>query len=130
MNDLLQFDDNLTLGEAADRLTKLATYKKQIETAYNAYRDKLLAATKQHDVLTLKTGSYTITRACRTTPKVEDYETLKVSLQKGNIPFTTKEVFGDEMTEVFKQAIKEGRELDGLSSTTTEYVSVRVNGDK
>ncbi len=124
MNDLLQIN-GLSQSQKAERLLKLADLKKQVETAYNALRDELLEETQRLGVLTLKTESYTITRAKRVTAQVVDYKTLKLSLEKGNIPFTTKEVFGDEMSTVFKQAIKEGRELDGLTALTTEYITIR-----
>lgn len=115
----------LTQSQKAERLLKLTELKKQVETAYNALRDELLGSMQELDVLTLKTGTYTLTRACRITPKVDDYKKLKQTLEKENIPYTTKEVFGDEMNEVFKQAAKDGMELEGLSVTKTEYVSIR-----
>lgn len=118
----------LTQSQKAERLLKLADLKKQVETAYNALRDELLKSTQELDVYTLKTGSYTLTRATRVTPQVVDYTKLKETLEKENIPYTTKEVFGDEMTEVFKLAIKEGRVLDGLSALKTEYISIRKGG--
>lgn len=124
MNDLLQIS-GLTQSEKAERMLKLADLKKQVETAYNAIRDELLSETQRLGVLSLKTESYTITRAKRITPKVEDYDTLKATLEKENIPYTTKEVFGDAMTEVFKQAIKDGRKLEGLSALETEYITIR-----
>lgn len=124
MNDLLNIQ-GLTQSQKAERLLKLTELKKQVETAYNALRDELLKSTQELDVYTLKTGSYTLTRATRVTPQVTDYTKLKETLEKENIPYTTKEVFGDEMTEVFKLAIKEGRVLDGLESKVTEYITIR-----
>ena len=115
----------LTQSQKAERLLKLTELKKQVETAYNALRDELLKSTQELDVYTLKTGSYTLTRATRITPQVTDYKKLKETLEKENIPYTTKEVFGDEMTEVFKLAIKEGRVLDGLESKVTEYITIK-----
>lgn len=124
MNDLLQIN-GLSQSQKAERLLKLADLKKQVETAYNALRDELLEETQRLGVLTLKTESYTITRARRVTPQVVDYKQLKETLEKEKIPYTVKEVFGDAMTEVFKQAIKEGRELEGLESKITEYITIR-----
>ena len=129
MNDLLTLDNKLSPMQKAERLMKLAELKKQVESAYNQLRDELLVVTQQLDVLTLKTGTYTITRAKRVTPQVVSFEQLKATLDKENIPYTTKTVFGDGMDLVFKQAIKEGRELEGLNVTTTEYITVRVKGE-
>jgi len=127
MNDMLDISGKLSPMQKAEKLVKLANLKKEVETAYNQLRDDLLAVTQQLDVLTLKTGSYTISRACRVTPSVDDIPTLKKSLESAGIEYKMKEVFADYMTDVFKQAIKEGKELEGLSAKTTEYVSVRVN---
>lgn len=124
MNDLLKLE-GLTQSQKAERCLKLAELKKQVDTAYNALRDELLKSTQELDVYTLKTGSYTLTRATRITPQVTDYTKLKETLEKEKIPYTTKEVFGDEMTEVFKLAIKEGRVLDGLESKVTEYITIK-----
>lgn len=124
MNDILNIK-GLTQSQKAERLLKLTDLKKQVETAYNALRDELLKSTQELDVYTLKTGSYTLSRATRITPQVTDYKKLKETLEKENIPYTTKEVFGDEMTEVFKLAIKEGRVLEGLESKVTEYITIR-----
>lgn len=130
MNDILDISGKLSPMQKAEKLVKLANLKKEVETAYNQLRDDLLSVTQELDVLTLKTGSYTITRSCRVTPSVDDVETLKKSLEKAGIEYKMKEVFADFMTDVFKQAVKEGKELEGLSAKTTEYVSVRVNTPK
>lgn len=122
--DLLNIQ-GLTKSQKAERLLKLTDLKKQVETAYNALRDELLKSMQELDVYTLKTGSYTLTRATRVTPQVTNYTKLKETLEKEKIPYTTKEVFGDEMTEVFKLAIKEGRDLEGLDSKVTEYITIR-----
>lgn len=130
-NDILApVEGKLSPMQKAERLVKLATLKKQVTEAYNAIRDDLLQITQELDVYTLKTGTYTISRAKRVTPSVENFDTLKASLEKANIPYTTKTVFGDAMVEVFKQAIKDKMDLPGLEAQETEYVTVRVNAPK
>lgn len=121
---------NLSPMQKAERLVKLSTLLKQVKEAHDQLRAELLTVTQELDVYTLKTGSYMITRACRVTPSVDDYEELKKSLDKAGIEYGTKEVFADYMSDVFKQAIKEKKELPGLSSKSTEYVSIRVKEEK
>lgn len=131
MNDILVSPKGkLSPMQKAERLVKLAELKKQVTEAYNALRDDLLTITQELDVYTLKTGSYTISRAKRVTPSVEDFETLKAALEKAKIPYTTKTVFGDQMEVVFKELIKDGRKLAGLEARESEYVTVRVNKPK
>ena len=89
-------------------------------------KDGLLRVTQELDVLTLKTGEYTITRAIRTSPIVEDFETLKESLEQNEVPFDTVETFSPQMSVVFKEALKSGREYDGLGKKETQYISVRT----
>jgi hypothetical protein len=57
---------------------------------------------------------------------VIDFELLQGALSANNIPFETKRVFDERMTPVFKTLIEEGREMPGLDSLITEYVSIRV----
>ena len=112
------------------RLVELDKQYDAIKKERDLLREQLLVATQQLDVLTLKTGEYTISRAKRLTPRVTGYETLKKSLDTANIPYETYETFTPQMTVLFKQIIKEGKKLDGLEISTVEYISIRVRGDK
>jgi hypothetical protein len=94
------------------------------------YKDDLLKITQDLDVLSLKTGSYTISRAIRITPQVEDFVKLKVSLEKAGVPVMTVEAFAPQMDEVFKEALKEGKEFDGLGKRETQYIAVRISDKK
>jgi len=124
--DILKTEANSPM-EKAEQVIQLEAIKRGIDKKLKEYKAELLAATQEMDVLTLKTGKYTISRARRITPKVVDFETLKETLENQNIPYDTKEVFADHMRSVFAEAVKQGRELEGLESQTTEYISIRIN---
>jgi hypothetical protein len=94
------------------------------------YKDDLLKITQDLDVLSLKTGSYTISRAIRITPQVENFSKLKVSLEKAGVPVMVVEAFAPQMDEVFKEALKEGKEFDGLGKRETQYIAVRISDKK
>jgi len=125
MNDLLLLDDKMTPAQLCEKSVKLAQLKKQIDAAYKEVQQKLLEKTQELDIYTLKTGTYTITRAKRITPVIE-FDTLKATLEAEKIPYTTKVVFGDQMADVFKQALKDGKKLEGLESKESEYITIRV----
>lgn len=123
--DLLKVEANTPM-EKAEQLIHLEAIERGIREKITRYKADLLKVTQDLDVLQLKTGKYTISRCKRITPRVADFEALKASLDKAQIPYGTKEVFADYMGPVFKQAIETGRELDGLEGTETEYVMVRL----
>ena len=108
------------------RLMKLQAIMKEIKPEIDELKADLLKITQDLDVLSLKTGEYTISRAKRITPKIEDYEMLKKSLTEAGLEVYTQEVFAPQMDVVFKQAIEEGRELKGLDSLVTEYITIRL----
>lgn len=110
----------------AARLFELQTLLKEIKPEIDALKLDLLNVMQSLDVQTLKTGTYTLSKAKRITPRIEDFETLKKSLTEQQIPFETVETFAPFMTDVFKRAVEEGRKLDGLDALETEYVSIRV----
>ncbi len=120
--------------QKAQKLVELGTEAKKlreqlaiITEQMQVYKDDLLKITQDLDVLTLKTGSYTISRAIRITPQVENFDKLKISLEKADIPVMIVEAFAPQMDEVFKEALKEGKEFDGLGKRETQYISVRIN---
>ena len=130
MHDLLTIQASSPMEKAA-QLVELEALKKQVAEKIASYKEDLLKVTQEQGVLTLKTEKYTISRAKRVTPRVVDFDALKASLDSAKIPYETQEVFADFMTPVFKQAIEEGRDLDGLEGQTTEYITIRVKeGEK
>ena len=112
--------------EKAEQVIQLEAIKRGIDKKLKEYKEELLKTTQEMDVLTLKTGKYTISRAKRVTPRVADFETLKETLENQNIPYDTKEVFADHMRAVFSEAIKQGRKLKGLEALETEYITIRI----
>ena len=125
MKDLIKKTNIVPTAKIA-RLMQLEVFQKQTKREIEELRADLLKVTQDLDVLTLKTGKYTISRAKRVTPTVSDFKTLCKSLDKQNIPYETMETFTPQMSVVFKEAVKQGRELDGLEVKETEYISIRV----
>lgn len=118
--------EKLTPMEAADQVIKLERLEKQVKTRMLELRAKLLTAMKDQDVISLKTGSYTTTRAVRRTLKIEDQATAIDALKKMNIEVVTEVVMADQMKPVLKQLLEEGKNVDGVQMTSTEYVSIRL----
>lgn len=111
------------------KVSHLAAIEKQykaLKEEIDIMKAELLEIMQKDDVLTLKTGEYTISRAKRVTPQIESVEILKNSLEEAKIPYDMVEAFAPHMNETFKQAIKQGKQLNGLGSKETEYVVVRV----
>ena len=135
-NDLLTVKKNSPMVKAA-RLVELGEKAKALREQLavvtdemQPIKDELLKITQDLDVLTLKTGTYTISRAIRITPQVEDFEALKKALEKAGIEVMTHEEFMPQMDEVFKEALKEGKEFEGLGKKETQYIAVRVASKK
>lgn len=112
--------------QKVQKLIELQAIYKDIKPQIDELKAELLQITQELDVLTLKTGDYTITRAKKITPQVINYSLLKQTLIDQNIPFQIKETFADHMKETFKEAIKEGKELAGLEGLETEYITIRI----
>ena len=129
MDDILTQNPN-SPAVKAKKLMELQTIYKELKPQIDELKADLLQIMQEQDVLTLKTGTYTLSRAKRITPQVIDFKTLKASLEQANIDVLTEEVFAPQMDIVFKQAIEEGKQFDGLESKTTEYVSVRIKEPK
>lgn len=125
MNDLLEVKANSPM-EKAQKIVELTDIVKKAKAIIDEYKAELLKITQEMDVITLKTGTYTITRAKRITPKVISFKVLKESLEKENIPYETEEAFTPQMDVVFKNLVKENRTLDGLEALSTEYISIRT----
>ena len=125
MNDLLVKNANSPM-EKAQKIVELTKIIKDAKAIVDEYKIDLLKVTQEMDVLTLKTGSYTISRAKRITPRVTDFKTLKESLDKENIPYEVEEAFTPQMDLVFKNLVKEDRKLDGLEALETEYIMIRT----
>ncbi len=125
-NNLLSFEPN-SPSQKAQALVQLETIKKQVNERIAQYKEELLYIMQQQKALTLKTEDYIVTRAKRVTPQVIDFNTLKDSLEKNEIPVVTEEVFAPQMDVVFKNLIEMGKPIDGLEAKTTEYIMVKVN---
>lgn len=117
----------LTPSEMAVKLVKLTQLKKQVDAEIQEYRDKLLEETRRNDVLTLKTGQYTISRCKRITPTLENLEDLRGWFTDMGLTFATKEVPEDWVMSTVRDSVKKGNIPEGISAQETEYVVVKVN---
>ena len=124
--ELSQLSEPQLPVQKAEALVRMKAQAKELKEKIDQYTDELLKLTQEQDVLTLKTGSYTISRAKRITPQVTSFKDLRNSLEENNIPYDVKLVFDDHMTETFKKIIESGKTLDGLEAKETEYLSIRV----
>ncbi|RKY72543.1 MAG: hypothetical protein DRP97_00485 [Candidatus Latescibacterota bacterium] len=112
--------------EIAEQVVKLQSVKKEVDSRLKEMKASLLETTKSLDVLTLKTGSYTISRATRSTVKVLDKKALSKELESMNVEV----VYGmdmDYMKPVVKKLVDD---LDNAEVNETEYVSIRINKKK
>ena len=114
----------------AKRLFELKVQYKEMKAEIDELHADLLQVMQNNDTLTLKTGSYTLSRGKRVTPKVEDFEALKAELDKRDIPYQTIEAFSRNMIPVFQEFIEHNEDLPGLVGTETEYVSIRISDKK
>lgn len=114
--------------QKAKRLVELQQKEYEIKKEILKLKEELLIITRSLDVLSLKTGTYTISRVVKKLIRVTDFEQLKSSLEKADIPYLTKEVFADQMDLVFKQLIdtKPTRLPKGLSFLKSEYIMIRL----
>ena len=128
-NDILVTKKN-SPAEKAKQLMELQRVYNEIKPQILALKADLLQIMQDQDVLTLKTGTYTLSRAKRITPFVAEFDLLKKSLDSAEIPYETEEVFTAQMDVMFRKAIDEGRDLPGLESKVTEYVAVRVKSER
>ena len=116
--------------QKVEKLMEYQAIVKDLKPKIDELKADLLKVTQDLDVYTLKTGRYTISRVKKITPRVIDFKTLKNSLDKAEIPYITEEVFAEQMKVVFKQAIEEKRELEGLEGLITEFISIRIREEK
>lgn len=125
MNEIIT-QQTKTPAEMAARLVKLKEAKKMIDDELKEINEKLLEEMQRFDVLTLKTGQFTVSRAKRVTPKVMILEDVQGYFTDKGLPFTTKAVPDDVTMNTIKEMVKAGEMPDGVEAQETEYVSVRV----
>lgn len=116
------------LSELSLKAKKLRDELSVVEKQMRPLRDELLQITQDLDVYTLKTGKYTISRVARYYPEVEDFKTLKETLDREGVPYETQESFTPQTEFMFKEAIKAGKHFEGLNEGKTEYIMIRTKG--
>jgi len=117
-------NDSLTPSQEIEEIIHLEQVKKGIEKKLEIYRKNLLEVMRRDDVLTLKTGKFTITRATRTTIKITDDKLVKEQLENMGHQVMTKEVID---MKYMKPVITDNvDQLDGVSKSETEYTSIKL----
>lgn len=125
MNEIIT-QQTKTPAEMAARLVKLKEAKKMIDDELKEINEKLLEEMQHFDVLTLKTGQFTVSRAKRVTPKVTNLDDLEGYFTDKGLQFTTKAVPDDVTMNTIKEMVKAGTMPDGVEAQETEYVTVRI----
>jgi len=109
--------------EMAGEVVALQKQEKELKERLKNFRMRLLNLTKTLDVITLKTGDYTISRAKRKYVKVNSKKLLEKELKAREVPL----VYCLDM-DYMKPAVKQlADELDSVDVGATEYISIRVN---
>jgi len=116
---------DITPSEACKQLIKVKALIKDLKEREEMLSAQLLEVMQRNDVLSLKTGEYSISRSTRITPKVYDINTAKAALATIT-EVRTKEVLDESMFPLIKQLIASGSVIDGIDAQVTEYTQVRV----
>lgn len=117
-------------AEMAEKIIKLTDLKKKITEELDLLKEQLLEITQQHDVYTLKTGTYTISRGKRQTVTILDHEAaFKKLVELGNEP-TMVEVLAPTFQELAKSLVKKGQLINGVTHQETEYITVKIAKEK
>lgn len=119
MTDLIPTNDIQKLAELDVQYDKIKKQRDEL-------RARLLEKAQELDVWSLKTGTYTLYRAKRLTPRVTSMKALKTTLEAEKIPYDTMEVFTPQTFAAFRLLAKEGRQLEGLEVQETEYVAIKT----
>ena len=123
-------EGSLTPSQEAQQLVKLQVLEKDIKARIDASRLRLLKIMQDNDVLSLKTGEYTLFRTKRLTTTIVDQKQAIQCLKDMNVEVVTEVVLSDVMKLTYKGLIEQGKDIDGIATSNSEYVSVRVNNKK
>ena len=123
-DDMLQTTGKqITPMEAAKQMVKLEKLKKEVDVKLRDLKQYLLVTMKDLDVLTLKTGTYTLSRRTWKKAMVQDDDKAIAFLEKAQIPVETKTVLDmDFMKTPLDNLMKDGVQVDGVEYKETEYV--------
>jgi hypothetical protein len=119
--------------EMARELYKLQTLRNSIDEKLQTLKSGLLETMMDLGVLSLKTEGYVISRKVYNRPTVFDDNLAKESLEKllPNEEVKMKTVVDMEVMKFHvKHLLEKGIKIDGINSTRSEYVAVRLNEKK
>ena len=118
--------DELNPIEICTQVVKLEQAKRQLDERLKQLKNGLLEKMTQTDVLTLKTGNYTISRSLRTTPTILNHQQVKEELAIQGHQVITKEVIDMDYMKPLVMSLKP----KGVEFKETSYVSIRINKKK
>lgn len=115
----------LTPTQQIKEIIHLEATKRGLDERLKELRSSLMDEMVNNDVLTLKTGSYVIVRAKRTTIRINDDAKVKEELEARGHQVITKEIVDRKyMDPIIKDNIDT---LEGASKSETEYISIKLN---
>lgn len=119
--------DELAPMAVAKEVMKLERLKRDIEERLKAHKKYLLETMLELDVVSLKTGTYTLSRKQYKRIRIEDDKKASAYLEKMEVPVEMKKVLDMDLMRIpIKALLDEGKQIDGVSEIKTEYVSVRL----
>jgi len=121
-------DPDMVNVDEAGEIIKLEKLKREIDERLRGARSALLKRMQEHDIYSLKTGSYTLSRKEYNRVKILDDHALGRDLEERGVPVETKVVLDMDVMKVpIRTLLDSGEEIDGAALTKTEYVSVRLS---
>lgn len=128
----LQTQENLTPVEMGKQIVKMEQLKRELDYKLKTMKDNLLHIMQDTDVLSIKTGSYTLSRKTYRRVKVVDDELAAKDLKARGVPVTTKVVLDMSQMNIplTELLVKQRETIDGVELTETEYVSMLMKKEK
>ncbi len=120
---------DLAPAQMASQLVKLKELAKTVKERIATLDALLLEEMKRLDVLTIKTASYTLTRATRSTLRIDNEDEVVQALTQKGLEVTWDKKFSEQTTNTIKLLVRteivEGAHLD-----ETPYISIRLPSKK
>lgn len=116
----------LNPNQKAERFIKLVALKDKINKEFELIRAELLADTQKLGIKQLKTDDYTISRAKRVNVYIVDDKEAGMALEKLGVPIKYEKKIASHLMPTIRAMAKD-KDIDGITTSETEYVVVRVN---
>jgi hypothetical protein len=117
-------------SERVIKIIKLKALKKKLEIAIKEHEQAILQVMESSDVRKLETGDWILTRFPVTRTKVVNHALAITALKAMSVPVETQEVLHECMASVYKKMIEEGKEIDGIESSTSYQLRTTARKEK